>query len=286
MTTPSVAARPTVSGADARRLFELTEPICLVTFFAEEPNDALAALGLRDNYWDGYFAGRAAPLGLVPAEVVHAAFYSFAPAEVARHLPRVWEVTTPEAATEARTRGSGAALRRILGELADTPEVVTAADLLTQAAASAPTEGRVMYAALRRLPVPTDPLERLWHAANTLREHRGDGHVAALLTHGIGRTEAHVLLALDIGMPAERFGRLHHLPPAHLDAVVDGLRARGLVTPDGTFTALGRETKASIELLTDELAVPPYLGLAPADLDRLLAALEPIAAALTAAGSR
>ncbi len=286
MSSPSVAASPTAAGVHARRLFELTEPICLVTFFAEEPNDALVALGLRDNYWDGYFAGRAAPLGQVPAEVVHAAFYSFAPGEVARHLPRVWDVTTPEAAIEARTRGSGAALRRILGELADAPEVVVAADLLARAAASAPAEGRVMYAALRRLPAPEAPLERLWHAANTLREHRGDGHVAALLTHGIAGTEAHVLLALDLGMPAERFGRLHHLPAAQLAAVLDGLRARGLVTPEGTFTDLGRETKAGIERLTDELAVAPYLGLAADDLDRLVAVLEPIAAALTAAGSR
>jgi hypothetical protein len=67
---------------------------------------------------------------------------------------------------------------------------------------------------------------------------------------------------------------------------VGRLRARGLVTPEGTLTDLGRETKAGIEWLTDELAVAPYLGLAAGDLDRLAAALEPIAAALTAAGSR
>ncbi|MFF3967089.1 hypothetical protein ACFYZI_36715, partial [Streptomyces griseorubiginosus] len=46
----------------ARRMFELMEPICLVTFMAEECNQELAALGHR-TYWDGYFASRAAPLG-------------------------------------------------------------------------------------------------------------------------------------------------------------------------------------------------------------------------------
>ena len=66
----------------ARRLFELTEPISLVNFFSQEPHDAMAALGFR-NYWDGYFAGRSAPLGRVPAEVVHAAFYNFAEGEMA-----------------------------------------------------------------------------------------------------------------------------------------------------------------------------------------------------------
>ena len=94
----------------ARRMFELLEPICLVTFFAEECNEEMAALGHR-TYWDGYFASRAAPLGRVPAEVVHAAFYSFADGEVARHIPRVWDTTTPEAAHAAREQGCVAALR-------------------------------------------------------------------------------------------------------------------------------------------------------------------------------
>ena len=79
-------------------------PISLVNFFSPEPNESMAALGFT-NYWDGYFAGRSAPLGRVPAEVVHAAFYSFADGEVARHIPKVWATTTPEAAHAARREG-------------------------------------------------------------------------------------------------------------------------------------------------------------------------------------
>ena len=45
-----------------------------------------------------HFAGRAAPLGRVPAEVVDALFFNFAPGEVARHIPKVWSTTTPDAA--------------------------------------------------------------------------------------------------------------------------------------------------------------------------------------------
>src|SRR5690349_1515157 len=142
----------------ARRMFELLEPICLVTYFADECNEELAALGHR-TYWDGYFASRAAPLGRVPAYVVHAAFYSFADGEVARHIPSAWETIPPEASIAARERGSTASLRRILGdELADSPGLARAADLTTKAATSAPTEGRVMYAGMRSLPVPGDPV--------------------------------------------------------------------------------------------------------------------------------
>jgi hypothetical protein len=269
-----------------RRLFELVEPVAVVTYMAEEPTEAVMALGLR-NVWDAYFAGRAAPLGRdVPPEVVHALFYNFAAGEVARHLPRVWDTVSPEAANAARQQGSVAALRRILGDLADGPGVVRAGDLAIKAGTSARPEGRALYAAVRTLPVPTEPLARLWHGANLLREHRGDGHVAALVTVGIGGTEAHVLHALSDGMPAERFGRVSHLPPAQLAAVVDGMRARGLVGADGWLTTAGRAAKERVEALTDELAAPAYDALEPAELDRLVDDLTPLAAVLVAAGSQ
>jgi hypothetical protein len=264
--------------AEVHRMFELVEPIATVTY-SEVPNEAFLALGMR-NYWDGYFAGRAAPLGLAPAEVVHAVFYNFAGGEVARHIPWVWGKTTPQEAIAVRERGSATALRQRIGELADSPGLVRVADLATRAAGSAPTDGRALYAGLRALDVPEEPVARLWHAATLLREHRGDGHNAALVAHGIGGTEAHVLVALSLGMRAEEFGRIHHLPEAQLAAVVDGLRDRGLVDAAGGFTNAGRETKARIEALTDELAAPAYDALDAGELDQLLAGLEPIAAAI------
>jgi hypothetical protein len=271
------------SGTTARRLYGLVEPVGLIPYAADEPAEALLALGLR-NYWDAYFAGRAAPLGRdVPAGVVHAIFYNFAPGEVARHHPRVWDLITPEAALAARDGGCVVALRRMLGDLADDTSVARAADLAVKAATGPRTEGRPLYAALRTLPVPEQPLARLWHAGNLLREHRGDGHTVALVAHGIGGTEAHVLLALSEGMAAEKFGRVSHLPPAQLAAVIDGMRDRGLIGADGWLTADGRAAKARIEALTDELAAPAYDALDPEELAQLITDLEPIAAALKAA---
>ncbi len=266
---------------EIHRMSELVEPIGTVSFSAV-CNEAFLALGMR-NYWDGYFAGRAAPLGLAPAEVVHAVFYNFADGEVARHIPWVWGKTTPREALAVRERGSTATLRQMIGELADSPGLVRVADLATRAALSAPTEGRALYAGLRALDVPEEPVARLWHAATLLREHRGDGHNAALLAHGIGGTEAHVLLALTLGMRAEEFGRIHHLPKAKLAAVVDGLRGRGLVNATGGFTDAGRQSRERIEALTDELAAPAYDVLDADELDELIAGLEPIAAAVQAA---
>ena len=269
----------------ARRLFDLTEPIAMVNFASPEPNEAMEGLGFR-GYWDGYFAGRSAPLGRVPAEVVDAVFYNFGPGEVARHIPRVWERTTPEEAHAARQRGCATAVRRILGELVETPGLARAAELLAKASTSAPVEGRPMYAGLRSLPMPEEPVARLWFAANMLREHRGDGHIVALVCEQIDRTEAHVLSTLRSGLhPAESFGRIHHLPPAYLARVMDGLRDRGLVDLAGHLTEAGRATKDRIESLTDVLAEAPYRGLDPHELVELITVLEPLSVRLQATGS-
>ena len=263
-------------------MFELVEPIGVIPYAAHEPTEAMFALGFT-NYWDTYFAGRAAPLGLVPAEVVDALFYNFAPGEVARHIPKVWRTTTPQAAIDARLAGCVKALRRILGDHVETPAFTRAADLLLGAAISAPLEGRPMYAALRALPIPDEAVARLFHAASLLREHRGDGHIAALMTEGVGGLEAHVILALDIGVPAANFGRIHHLPAAQLAVVIDGLRGRSVIGDDGWLTADGRALKQRVESRTDDLAAKPYECLEPDELAKLMATLERLAAPLIAA---
>ena len=187
------------------------EPIHLVTYFSDEPTDALMALGLR-NYWDGYFAGRAAPLGLVPAEVVHAVFYNFADGEVARHIPRVWDMATPAGGARRPRAGqrrgaeadSGRPRRRPRSRACRRPRHQGGDQRARRRDGSCtPRSGRSRC--------PSEPVARLWHAATLLREHRGDGHIAALVAAGIGGTEAHVLHALSEDIPAEKFGRVHHL---------------------------------------------------------------------------
>jgi len=267
--------------ATARRLFPLVGTLHEVTY-SGRCHQEFEALGAR-SYWDGYFAGRAAPLGLAPAEVVHAAFYNFGPGEVARHIPYVWQLMTPEQALAARERGSVAALRVALGDLADSPGIVRAAGLAERAAYSAPTEGRVLYAGLKALPPPEEPVARLWHAVTLLREHRGDGHIAALVTERVGGLEAHMLLAIDWGMEPEQFGRIHHLPAPLLAEVLSGLQERGLVTEAKEFTAAGRALKDRVEARTDELAAPAYDVLSAAEVDELVSLLDPLKAAVDAA---
>jgi hypothetical protein len=103
------------------------------------------------------------------------------------------------------------------------------------------------------------------------------------MVEGVGGLEAHVLSALDMGMPAERFGRIHHLPAAQLSSLIEGVRDRGLIGADGWLSESGRAVKRRVEELTDDLAAQPYESLRPDELDDLVAALEPLAALLRAA---
>src|SRR5580700_6746262 len=124
---PGVQQEEQAMNSMARRMFELVEPIGVIPYSADEPNEMMFALGLT-NYWDTYFAGRGAPLGLATAEVVDALFYNFAPGEVARHIPKVWETTTPEAAIAARLDGCTQVLRTILADHIDTPAFARATE--------------------------------------------------------------------------------------------------------------------------------------------------------------
>jgi hypothetical protein len=55
---PGVQREEQAMNSMARRMFELVEPIGVIPYSADEPNEAMFALGFT-NYWDTYFAGRA-----------------------------------------------------------------------------------------------------------------------------------------------------------------------------------------------------------------------------------
>ncbi len=268
--------------AAARTLWTLLEPLHAVTYFSPEPLGALKEAGYR-GFWMGYFAGRAAPLGAASPELVHALFYNFTAAHVHRALPDAWSFAPPAAALGARVDGSVAALRRLLGASASGADVARAADLAMRAAEAAPAEGRALFAANLSVPVPSEPLARLWHAATLLREHRGDGHVAVLVAAGISGREAHVLHALTSGTPAEVYAAARGLGEEEWGRLCADLAVRGLVD-DGAATELGRDVKAVVEEQTDRLAATAYAALSGAEVEELIGLLRPLARAVVAGG--
>jgi hypothetical protein len=261
----------------------LIEPIHAVAYFAPEPLEAFRSAGYR-GFWMGYFAGRAAPLGPASPELVHALFYNFSFDRVAKALPDAWSFGPPAVALEARESGAAAALRRQLGDLALDESMAVATDLLARAAEAAPVEGRALFAANRALPVPADPVARLWHFTTLLREHRGDGHVAALLASGITGRRSHVLHSLAVGTPRSVYVAARDFGDDEWSGDVAGLRADGYVDDAGTLTESGRLVKDEIEARTDELAWSAYSSLTDSDLTALQSALRPLTRAVVDAG--
>ncbi|MCD0484269.1 hypothetical protein LO771_18170 [Streptacidiphilus sp. ASG 303] len=259
-------------------MWRLTEPLHAVTYFTPEAAAAFEAAGLR-GFWRGYFAGRAAPLGPVGPAPVTAAFAGFAPAVVARALPAVWRTAPPERVLEARRDGARTALRRLLAGHAAAAE--EAAPLLARATDGLDTAGRVLSAANAALPPPDDPLDLLWHCATVLREHRGDGHVAAWTAAGLDGCETLVLRA-GIDIPRTELQPHRGWTDAEWDAARERLAARGLLDPDGSATGGGRALHRAVEEATDRAAARPWALFGPLAADRLAALLAPLARACAA----
>ncbi len=267
----------------ARRLWALAEPYHALTYFAAECRDAAERRGLR-GFWRGYFAMRAAPLGPVGPAVVTAIFYNFAPGFVARAVPGVWDVVTPAEALEARLAGVDAAVRRVLGEeWPASAEAAEAARLAGVAAAAVGASGRPLAAANGALPLPEAPHLALWQTLSTLREHRGDGHNAALLQRDISGLEAHVLAVAAGRTTRERLTAARGWDDAAWDAAAAALTERGWLE-DGDLSAEGLAMTAAVEADTDRLALAPWRALGDPGCDRLAALLAPVRRAVVAAG--
>lgn len=264
----------------ARRLFDRFEPVHAVTYFSPESRAALDGLGYR-GFWMGYFAGRSAPLGVVPTGVVTALFYNFAPSRVAKALPAAWEVAPPGSALRAREDSAVATLRRY--GLTD-DGVRTAAELAAKAASGAPLDGRALFAANAALPWPSEPLATLWHAVTLLREQRGDAHVAVLASSGLSGRESNVLHAAAGRVPAEMIMRSRDYDEDQWRRYQHQLAERGLLDADGALTDAGAALKQHIEDTTDALALSALAALDDVEVEELFRALTPIARTVVAAG--
>lgn len=252
-----------------RQLWHLLEPLHAVLYYAPEVFEEAAALGYdTKERWPSYFPLRAAPLGPVGGERVTSAFYSFSPRMVAEHIDSAWAVASPEEALAARLRGMDGAYRAIFGDRVDSPELAEAAALARRAAEAANTAGRPLAAANAELEWSAVPHLQLWQAATILREHRGDGHIAALLVAGLDPVESLVSFSAIGAASVERF-ESRGWSAEEWSSARERLAVRGLVGEEGEATEEGRELRRGVERHTDQLAAAPWQSLGPAGTGRL-----------------
>lgn len=228
-------------------------------YFSADLGKEMAELGIDDSD-AAYFAARSAAMGAVGAGTVSAAFYNFNHELVARHLPAVWSVASPQAVLDARLRAADTTLRRLLGEeTVASADMAEAAQLALRATEGCTRHARPLYAAHADLPVPQAPHLAYWHAATLLREHRGDAHLAALVAAGLDPVEAMVShTATGRGMSPRWLLSTRGWRRTDWEAAVERLRARGILDGEGELTEAGVRMRAGLEEATDEMDAAPY----------------------------
>ncbi|MEV5355500.1 hypothetical protein [Streptomyces sp. NPDC052693] len=253
-----------------RRCHNVLNSLHATHYFSPDLGRELAAVGVTDPRAVN-FAVRSAAFGPVGAGAVAAAFYNYRYELVARHVPAVWETATPAQVLAARVRAVDATLRRLLGEEAlASAEMAEAARLALRAAEACAREARPLYAAHADLPVPEEPHLRYWHAATLLREHRGDGHLAALVSAGLDGLEALVThTATGKGMTPKWVFATRGWSREDWDAASQRLRERGLLDESGELTGQGAALRDEIERVTDRLDRAPYEHLGAEGVARL-----------------
>ncbi len=264
-----------------RELAHLFSVFHNIIYYAEE----LAVFQERgiEQYWHGYMAFRSAPLGRVNAATVVATFYNFSPALVDEAIPAAWEHVSPTEAIALREHAVLTALRRVFPAAEHDGAAASVADRTIQSLSGQPTAGRALFAANLALPVPDDPILRLWHSASLWREFRGDGHNVALAAEQIDGIECHVLLA-GKGVANQRIiETIRGWDSVSWTAAVARLVGRGLVGADGKLTTAGSILRRDIEATTDRLASGPMDELGGDAVD-LIATMTPLVDQLLASG--
>ncbi|MBB4910708.1 SCO6745 family protein [Actinophytocola algeriensis] len=231
----------------ARLLWSVVEPLHAVVYFAPEVRAAGKEIGLK-GFWDTYFAFRAAPLGPVGAAPVVGMFAGFEPGMVGRSLPSAWSRASAETCLVTRASVSADVLRG-MGVSAD---ACAAAVSLLDAAVCDRT-GRPLGAANAAVPLSDDPVAAVWQLATTLRELRGDGHVAALVTAGLSGLDALHLQTVAKRLDPDTMRQARGWSVEQWAAGRESLVARELLDEDG-LTVTGADVLESVEELTDAAA--------------------------------
>jgi len=265
-----------------RGLWRLVEAYHALVYFAPERPEVYTSLGLKGG-WMGYFASRSAALRAVPAEVVTACFYGFAPRMVERALPDAWRWTTPEQAASARLEVFDRAVRRHLGDRVADPAVAGLAAQLSEVVARLSSAGAPLFAAHRSLPRPAEPHLALFWATTALREFRGDAHVAALRAARLDPAASNLVM-VALGLVPEDQRSYRGWNDDEWAAAGAALTARGWLDDDGRMTPTGRRERAAIEDQTDALTAVAWCSFGDQELASLTADLASVAEPIVTAG--
>lgn len=265
-----------------RRLARAAETVHGLSYYGPEIN-RFTDDGFR-GWWHAYFAYRLAPAGPVNQATATALFYNFAPRMVARAVPGIWDIMTPEQVLERRAELVGQIIERVFGDGEHHETVVEAAELATEAVSDLNLEARPLAAAHTELSWPDGDAMALWHATTVWREYRGDSHNIALAAAGIDGPASHLLMIASGRGNRAIIGKIRGWKDEEWEHSAAELQDRGVIDEAGGFTERGAAFRAEIEDNTDRLSSAPLLTLGIKRAERLSALMGSLSEFLKASG--
>ncbi len=262
-TADNIVPAVVTSASPARRLRDSYEPLSMHAVWSPLVHERMSAKGL--DFFGTYVSGRAAVLGAPNGAVVASAFAAFEPGMIGGIWEQAQNVITTAEALETTFGATAESLQSVLADV-DRAEIAEVGDQLTNVVDQLEPTGRPLFAGVKALPWLDDPYGRLWQACLALREHRGDGHVAAYIGEGLTPVQMNVLTELWLGYPlGEYSGTRAWSEEATMSAIAE-LQAAGHLDGESALTAGGAALRESIEARTDQMQsqVVEALG---ADLD-------------------
>ena len=236
---------PVVPATAARQLRDALEPIATIGWWSREASESAGALGL--DFFSAYVWGRAAALGAdVAPPVVASAFGVFEPGMIEAVLTAARVAASHHAILEARQAGGAVGLAAATGAIdLSTVETLGRGCWPPWPAWTVPPARCSVASAHCRC--PSDPHGRLWRAAELVREHRGDGHLAACLAAGLDAAEMNVLTELWLDYPLGEYSTTRGFPTERVSEAAGALQRRGWLDAEYSLTTDGRAARESIE---------------------------------------
>ena len=140
-----------------------------------------------------------------------------------------------------------------------------------------------LYAGHAALPWPDEPHLVLWHAQTLIREFRGDGHIAAMVTQDLNGVDALVLHEATGDLPRGVLQTSRAWQDDDWHAARARMNERGWLTSTAALTDEGRAARDWVEMTTDQLMLRCWEPLGEDACRRLRALVRPHSHVIAAA---
>ncbi len=251
----------------ARTMWSTSEPFVATGLICVEGLTAATELGIPKGA--AFFAVRGAPMGAANTAIFAAAFHGFALERLQDGLTAAWAATTPQAVIEATHQAIPKMALRVFGDSQNIDSIDRVGSLLAQLVANLDVSGRPLAAGNKAVTSPSEPWAKLWRAWNTLREYRGDAHIATLVASNLTVDEAQVLSATwgSAKYDVELLRKTRGLDDPRWAAAQSQLMNRDLLNSDGSITDAGTALRDDIELRTDAACMNAWNQLSDSALE-------------------